>query len=245
MDQNKTDLIMKFVLERQDVLAECALQIDRDDPLMNDFKPADYKDYSNFFEVTNFDFSLSVEDNDESSNPASQAVNHSLRPTTARIRNMPAPPFARVRSATDSEAQKIASTYPPKFGGASFERLIDRASPTFFMSCCTSKTFDSAVLVKRLSQGEIGGKSLPSQGYLRIEFYKVLITDISWDDGELVKEKCEFTCHSMKLIYRKQDNSGRLQAWAGPVPNGQYSAQWPNPHAEPRPPDMRGGGRRS
>ncbi len=243
MDQNKTDLIMKFILEGQDVPAECALQVDPADPLMNDFKPADYEHYSNFFEVTDFDFKLNLEDTDESSNPASQAVNHSLRPAATRVRNMPAGRFARWRSASGPEAQNIS--YPPKFGGASFERLIDRASPIFFMSCCTSKTFDSAVLVKRLSQGQFGGTNLPSVGYLRIEFTKVLITDISWEDGDLVKEKCEFTCHSMKLIYRKQDNSGRLQAWAGQGPNGQYSAEWPNPRTKDRTPDMRGGGRRS
>jgi type VI protein secretion system component Hcp len=243
MDQIKSDLIMKFVLDGQDVPAECSLKVDSSDPLMKDFRSADYDYYSNFFEVTDFDFELTVEDTDESSNPASQSINHTLRPAATRIRTMPVGNFARWRSASGAEAQNIS--YPTKFGGASFERLIDRASPIFFMSCCTSKTFDNAVLVKRLAQGAIGGKSLPSVGYLRIEFTKVLITDISWEDGELVKEKCDFTCHSMKLIYRKQSDSGRLQAWPGQGPNGQYSAEWPNPQTNDRTPDMRAGGRRS
>jgi type VI protein secretion system component Hcp len=158
---------------------------------------------------------------------------------------MPAGQFARWRSASGKEARTIAHSYPTKFEGASFERLIDRASPTFFMHCCTSKTFDSAVLVKRISQGELAGQNLPSVGYLRVEFTKVLITDISWEDGELVKEKCQFTCKGMKLIYRKQSDSGRLQAWAGQGPNGQYSAEWPNPQKDKEVPDLRSGGRRS
>jgi hypothetical protein len=105
--------------------------------------------------------------------------------------------------------------------------------------------FDSAVLVKRLSQGEVGGKSLPSVGYLRIEFFKVHITDINWEDGELVKENCTFKCERMKVIYRKQDDSGRLQAWGGQGRHGQYSAEWPDPKMRDQVPDVRSNGRRS
>lgn len=221
MEQNKTDLVMRFVLKGQPVLAECVLDIWSKDTLMKDFKSAEYDYYSNFFEIKEFDFSIALKEEDESRNVLSRNLtfaNNAAKPAVAGA-------FARWRSASNAEYKKIY--YPLEFDKFSFKRIIDRASPVFFQSCCRSETFDSAVLVKRLSQGRRGpdGETLPTVGYLRIDFTDVLITGVDWDDGDMVEEKCDFICKGMKITYRKQKDDGTIDGGGG-----ETSAVWPNPN---------------
>ena len=229
MDQSKTDLVMKFIQQGgQEVNGECALQVDADDPLMNDFRGADYDWYSNFFEITNFGMTMSLQDSDEGTSALSRHA-PSNQPKAATTQGQ----FARWRSATWDEAKRIHN-YPLEVGSCFFERILDSASPIFFQSCCKSESYDGAVLVKRLSQSEIK----PSIGYLRIEFTKVVITGISWEDGDLVKEKCDFTCQGIKVLYRKQ-------LWKGDIAGGPISMVWPNPNDPNRTLNIRSTGRRS
>lgn len=219
MDSAATDLVMKFTLHRQPVWAECALLIASDDSLMSDFtRRHDYRTYTNFFEISDFDFGLSLKESDESGGMLGQAQ----RPQTPN-RTPASGAFARWRSATQQEYKAIQ--YPLEFDKFSFSRSIDAASPIFFQACCTSSTFDSATLVKRISQGEQGGADRPTVGYLRIDFTKVLITGIGWDDGDVVKEKCEFICQGMKITYRRQKADGTIASGRG----SETQAEWPNP----------------
>ena len=94
------------------------------------------------------------------------------------------------------------------------------------------------MLVKRISQGDQGGVARPSAAYLRIDFTKVLITGINWDDGDLVTESCEFICQGMKISYRRQKTDGTVAGGFG----NEYSAVWPNPSND-RSLGIRGGGR--
>jgi type VI protein secretion system component Hcp len=134
--------------------------------------------------------------------------------------------FARWRSATQQDYKSIY--YPLEFDRFSFDRIIDCASPIFFQSCCTSQTFDSAALVKRVSPGDEGGVSRPAVGFLRIDFTKVLVTGINWDDGDMVKERCEFICQGMKITYRRQTAGGGVSSGGG----NEFSAVWPNPNKD-------------
>ncbi len=207
MEQSATDLVMKFSLNGQAVWAESMLDVPPSDRLMKDFRPAaDAKKYSNFFEVSSFDMGLALK---EADNPVANGKEAAPAKKTA---------FARWRSAAPNEYKSIF--YPLEFESFSFSRIVDAASPIFFQACCTSQSFDSAVLVKRLSQG--GGKDRPTMAYLRIEFTKVLITGLSWDDGELVKEKCDFICQGMKLTYKQQGADGLIGT-------SSTEATWPNP----------------
>ena len=234
MQQNTTDLVMKFVLNQQPVWAECALDIAPNDTLMKDFlKNTNYDNYSNFFEVTNFDFSIALKESDESNNVISQqARNHQTQHPKLGANNA----FARWRSATNAEYKSIY--YPLEFDQFNFKRVIDSASPIFFQCCCESRTFDSAVLVKRVAQGDLGGPKNQSIAFLRIDFTKVLITGINWDDGDLVTESCEFICQGMKVTYRRQKEDGTVAGGAG----NEFSATWPNPNKD-RTLGIRSGGR--
>jgi type VI protein secretion system component Hcp len=229
MDQSKTDLVMKFILEGREVNGECALQVDEKDILMKGFRGADYDWYSNFFEITNFDMSMSLKESDEGTSTLSHHA-PAQQPKNGTAHGQ----FARWRSASWDETKRIS--YPLEFDKFSFERVIDSASPIFFESCCKSKTFDSAALVKRLSQG--GLESKPSVGYLRIDFTKVLITGISWEDGDLVKEKCDFICQGVTVTYRQQ-------RWSGDIVGGPAAIVWPNPDNPNRTLNIRSNVRRS
>jgi type VI protein secretion system component Hcp len=207
MDRAATDLAMKFVLPNNTpVFAQCLLQIAKGDALMSDFTHSNFYRTSNFFEISDFEFGLSLKEDDDS------GKGHRMLDSN---RQNIAGAFARWRSALRGEIEDIR--YPVEFDKFSFSRSIDRASPIFFEKCCNSTTFDSATLVKRISPG---GVDRPPVGYLRIDFGKVLITGITWDDGDVVKEKCEFICREMQIRYRSQQADGTIGA------QGEQQVKW-------------------
>jgi type VI protein secretion system component Hcp len=214
MDRADTDLVMKFVLNGQPVLAECMLEVapPRVDPLMEGFTHStDYRT-STFFEIADFDFGMALKEDEATDKGFGD---------TYRMRDGAGQAivgaFSRWRSALRTEIRSIK--YPVELDKFSFSRNIDRASPVFFEKCCTSTTFDSATLVKRISQG---GEDRPSVGYLRIDFTSVLITGLSWDDGEMVKEKCEFISKKMTIKYRRQQADGSITS------QGEQQVMWTN-----------------
>jgi type VI protein secretion system component Hcp len=221
VDQAKTDLVMLFRLDNGPVLAECALEVAPGDPLMPDFaKNTGYDRYSNFFEVTSFSMSLRLKEEDKSANvlgTPQRTAGHDAHQPKARGTQE----FARWRSASQSEYKDIV--YPLEFGACNFSRVIDSASPIFFEGCCTSRTFDKAVLVKRIAVGDPDDPTStdrPSLGYLRLEFTDVLITGVNWTDGDLVTEQCDFICRGLTVQYRQQSFPGNLGAT--------FPAVWPH-----------------
>ena len=209
MADSKTDLVMKFVLDGNAVECESNLDVSKDDTLMEGFdRNTSYDDYTNFFEVDTFSMSMQLRGDDQSVSTLHQHA-HSKQPTAQPAGGQ----FERWKSASQDEYKNIR--FPLEFEKFTFERIVDSASPVFFRCCCNSKTFDSAILVKRVSQGVVDGIARPSVGYLKLKFTKVLITGIGWDDGDLVKEQCEFICQKMEITYRKQDVSGNVPKTGG------------------------------
>jgi type VI protein secretion system component Hcp len=191
---------MRFVLEGRPVLGECRLAIAPNDTLMADFQAT--RPFPNFFEVTDFDFAIALKESDDGKSSTGAGS------------------FARWRSAAPSEYKDIK--YPLEFDKFTFSRQIDRASPVFFQGCCTSQTFDTAVLVKRLSQGALGGVMRPAVAYMRVEFSNVLITGIDWADGDVVTERCEFICRQMQVTLRQQTTDGGVSG------ANESRADWPS-----------------
>lgn len=211
-DQHKSDIVMMFVQKGgQAVYAECALDKSPNDPFMTDFKPQTYDRYSNFFEVTKFHFGFEVKDEDKSKDTMTSGAPAGAGLGKKRVGRVEGE-FASWRSANDQQAPKVI--YPLEFEAFTFERLIDAASPVFFEHCCNSTSFPSATMVKRVSTG---GNAAP-EGFLKIEFQDVLITSLSWDDGDMTTEKCEFICRNFALTYRQQKQDGSFGA--------QSPAQW-------------------
>jgi type VI protein secretion system component Hcp len=194
VDTPKTDTVMKFELKGKPVFSECTLDVAKNDTLMEGFRaaqPGVRTSYSNFFEVYDFDFDMSIKEGDVKEKPAE---------------GLGSGPFARWRSTVGDEYKKIK--YKMEFDKFSFKRTVDRASPIFFANCCSSITFDSATLVKRLAQG---GDRAPA-GILRIDFEKVLLIGLDWSDDDLIKESCDFICQKVKITIRQQQTSGTISS---------------------------------
>lgn len=234
-----TDLLMQFVLEGNPVWAESVLAINPDDELMTEFTQDDYKNYSNYFEVLGFDFNMKLEDADTKKRKAAKKaakgqgqgqgqgghgghVPHSGQGNHGNHQGGQAGPeeaglsFESWRAASGTEYESII--YPFEFGHCSFSRLIDAATPAFFDACCKSKTFSKAILVKRVAMpdmikpGTAADRKTPQFAYLKVTFKEVLITSLTWDDGEVVKEDCEFICKGLEISYKREYKPGRLLA---------------------------------
>ena len=228
-DAAQADLLMKFVLKSKNggigggVNSESVLDVIKSDPFMEGFKSADYDDYSNFFEVQTFDFSLNVKPKDESTTaPGPQGGPHAGphgSPHVTQYTSGPAPAakdqFSRWRSAKENEYSDIV--YPIDFENFSFTRIIDSASPLFFQACCNQESFFSATLVKRVASVVTGDKVRKQLGYLRFDIHNVMLTSFSWNDGELITETCTFICEKMKARYRQQHANSALMPEVPPV----------------------------
>lgn len=205
MDSNKADILMKFVdKKRQPVWAESTLDVLKTDAFLKDFDPAsEYADYSNFFEVKSFNYTMKL-------NPHDDAVSKLSNPrATSSVVHEAADEFSRWRSAKGDEYKKIK--FPLAFDNFSFSRVIDGASPLFFGACCNQDSFHSATLVKRVSVGGVSGTERVAMGYLRFDFLDVMITSLDWDDGDLVTESCNFICKAMRVRYRQQQFDGSFR----------------------------------
>ena len=207
-DETKSDIVMKFVMKGGgSVWAESTLGVLKADPFMDGFSAVtDYDDYSNFFEIKTFSFSVAVKPQDEgvgALSKAGQPAGGGGGPAQAAHDQ-----FSRWRSATRDEFQKIK--FPIEFDTFTFERIIDGASPGFFSACCNQESFESAALVKRISSGVRGGTDRMSFGYLRIDFRDVLLTGLAWDDGDMVTERITFICKAMRVRYRQQQADSSL-----------------------------------
>lgn len=216
MEQGKSDMVMRFTLDGRPVWAECSLDVAPGDSMMEGFQQSSYDSYSNFFEITDFEFGIALSDQDESVSAlgqhAKQGHQHA-RPPAGAAPAAAKGKFVRWRSAKEDEYRKIK--YPLEFDKFTFTRAIDGASPIFFQACCNTQSFTSAALVKRVSEGDRGQGSGPAVGFLRIDFKDVLITGVDWDDGEVIREKCTFICKAMRLQYRQQSPGGSLLSPVG------------------------------
>lgn len=219
-DESRADLVMRFTDKGGGpVLAESTLDVADHDSLMKGFEPAKSADrYSNFFEVKSFNFAIAVKPQDKGVGAISKHAASSGGRASAVTDE-----FMRWRSATEDEYRKIY--FPVEFDTFSFTRVLDAASMQFFTSCCNSVSFYSASLVKRVSVGTAGSDAKKPKGFLRFDFRDVLLTGVSWDDGDLVNESCTFVCRAMRVRYKQQSSDGSLPELAS------SNAVWP--HLDP------------
>jgi type VI protein secretion system component Hcp len=93
-------------------------------------------------------------------------------------------------------------------------RRIDRASLAILDCCFGAKSLVSATVVKRRASGT----DVAGEPYLKIKFNGVLITDVGWNDDELVNENFSFICRTMNFTYRAQNPDGSML--------GDFNAEW-------------------
>jgi type VI protein secretion system component Hcp len=185
------DLLMKFVKGGDAIDAESLTTVDPTDRFLEDFKPG------KFFEIDEFSFSVGLEDDDSPGSEKRQGTGSSDKDAPRRR--------TRFDNWLSGERTKA---YPVDLEPFSFTRQMDQASPLLFEMCCNSQSFASATLVKR----KAAGSDVSGHGFLRIDFKDVLVIDVDWDSGDVVKEKCKFICRGVKVQYKPQSAGGILGA---------------------------------
>ena len=109
---------------------------------------------------------------------------------------------------TGSGAGKVSVT------SVSFQKSIDTATPSLFLSCCSGNHFDSA----QIQVLEAGGNA--PVAFLVIDFTSPFVDSISWgaaDGGGKPSESFSFSYQSIKFTYTPQNADG---SGGTPVPFG-------------------------
>jgi type VI protein secretion system component Hcp len=90
-----------------------------------------------------------------------------------------------------------------------FTRQMDCASPTLFTAMVGVETLDTISIIKRKGAGSAASGEI----YLRLDFYKVLLIGLDWDDEDtIVEEKWKFICRTVNMRFRPQKPDGTLGA---------------------------------
>jgi type VI secretion system secreted protein Hcp len=96
----------------------------------------------------------------------------------------------------------------------SVQKVVDKASPKLFLSCCQGKHYPKGTLTIR----EAGGDA-PVE-YLKLDFTQLFVDSISWggaSGGEKPSESVSFSFATVKFSYTEQTatGSGTSQTPAG------------------------------
>lgn len=154
-----------------------------------------------YFDAENFALGFDLADDEGSAEPDSAETRsfgrwRSLKPTDPK----PTPPF---------KAEPADVT---------ISRLIDASSPVLLKHCLDVRQFHQAAVVKRTRIGRTGMLS----AILRMEFSKVWIKAIEWEDGDTVRETCRFKFASVTTTYVRRKQDGTVASlwpcdWTGQV----------------------------
>jgi type VI protein secretion system component Hcp len=199
-DDLNNELLMQLVADSGPIPAECRTEVntDADDLLLDFFN-------GTFFQVDDFTFGMSLDDQDAFSDAANASGGRGVGAAGQNKSPGPWIPFGKWKNGT--VADNTAASFPLNIDEFSFTRRYDCASPVLFDKCGKSESLASAVLVKRKV---VGGNML--QAYLRFDFKDVLLTHISWQDADVIKENVKFVFKEMKVQYKVQSSSGKLGA---------------------------------
>ena len=111
--------------------------------------------------------------------------------------------------------------YPSDLEQVTISKRMDRSSTTLFDKCRSSFKFASATILKRKAVGED-----TLRGYLRIDFYDVMLTDLNWDHDEVIKEKFKFVCRKAVVSYAVETANTVANGKTAAVLTAQPTAEW-------------------
>jgi type VI protein secretion system component Hcp len=198
------------------VPAECATDISNDlDDLVLDYFDGE------FFAVEDFRFGMNIEDTDSKSKGAKDGKDKPVHKAGVEKLAGHQPKFGKFKTATAAEInewRKLTNKdnkprpFQLRVDEFGITRRYDKASPVLFHHCAASIAFPSASIVKRKT---IGDDSLGA--YLRFDFKDLLITKISFEDSDEMKESIRFIFREMTVQYRPQGQDGKLGTATSPV----------------------------
>lgn len=198
------------------VPAECATEISTDlDDLVSDYFNGE------FFAIEDFRFGMNLEDSDAKTKSGKDGKDKPVNKAGVEKLSGHQPKFGKFKTATAAEinewrrfTNKDNKPRPFQLRVDEFgiTRRYDKASPILFHHCAASIAFPSASIVKRKT---IGDDTLGA--YLRFDFKDLLITKISFEDSEEMKENIRFIFREMTVQYRPQGQDGKLGKATSPV----------------------------
>jgi type VI protein secretion system component Hcp len=203
MADKTTDILMWIKDDSGPVHGESTTAFDKHDDFTKDFEK------HKFFELEDFDFGIGLDDSDSSSKSSAQPPRHSGTPAPNQntVQAPRGPKFSNWIQGGPS------ASYPIQMEEVAITREIGAASPVLFQKCFKTLECKSAALVMRKVGGlavaqSDAGKHIAALPFLRIDFSPVLITTISWDVGDYIKEKLKFVCRNVQVQYRVQTHHG-------------------------------------
>jgi len=219
-EQIVSDLLMKFVKSDKPIPAETTTEVTlKSSALSKGFAPG------GMFEVQSFTMKtgLSPDDEDAKNDKANQAMHKAMSVMAldlagdTRKKADVARAISRVRGAQENAASgfekwRAGQDVPPlkpygvDMDPFEFTRAIDKASSILWKYCIDRINYDSATLIKRKAAG---GKA-SGEIFLRIDFTKVLMIGIDWNNEDPIKEKCKFISRAVTIHYLPQLPDGSL-----------------------------------
>jgi type VI secretion system Hcp family effector len=109
--------------------------------------------------------------------------------------------------AREQSKPKRADTHIIDMQPIRFTRIFDMASPILFQALVDCETLSSVAIIKR----KAANTQNSGEAYLRLDFTKVLLTELEWEDKEhYVEETGSFIYRELKVQYRQQRADGSL-----------------------------------
>lgn len=160
-----------------------------------------------FSELQEFSYSAGV-----GGSLSSKAKKAQKRATESAEPKAPVPlsPQQRAAALAESQFDRAAKRRKAEFVDmqpVEYTRVFDTASTLLFQALTSCETLDSIAVVKRKAAGTANS----GECYLRLDFTKVLITNLDWKDSEhLVMETGTFIYRELRIRYRPQNQDGSL-----------------------------------
>lgn len=113
----------------------------------------------------------------------------------------------RIGRDQDKKQNKRAKGEDVDMQPVEFTRLMDSMSTQLFKALVDCETLESISVVKRKATGSANSGDC----YLRLDFSKVLLTNLGWkDDEHVILETCTFIYRKVTIRYRPQRPDGTL-----------------------------------
>jgi type VI secretion system Hcp family effector len=194
MAESSIDVLMKVVSQKGPVPAESNTVFQRSttpDPLRLGFNPGQICD------LLSFEFAAGVEPAGKTFGEGefnSEEVAKELARQAAKL--------ARDQGKTKASDTHIIDMQPIRY-----TRIFDMASPILFQALVDCETLSSVAIIKR----KAANTKNSGEAYLRLDFTKVLLTELDWEDKEhYVEETGSFIYRELKVQYRQQQANGSL-----------------------------------
>jgi type VI secretion system secreted protein Hcp len=206
---DNTDILMKIVDDGGAVMGESQSTLARGDDFVKGFEPG------LFFDITDYDLDVALRGDDGGGGDDG--------PEVVQLGPDGKPVKPKKKKGGGSFGQWLSASregYPVDLQPFQFSKQLDQTSPLLFYFCANSVSLKSATMVARkasgqkMASGSGGSQKVVSHGYwgyLRIDFFDVLLTSVNWEvDDAISKEKIKLICRRLQLQYRSQKTDGTM-----------------------------------